>query len=827
MFKLLTCFTIVLLTVATVAIAQTETVQPYYAISDFLETTPSVEGGAMGGMFNPAALGLAKRGEIALFWNDRDGTPGNDRMFTLATDLGGLGFSWQRLDYENPIGILPEEGTVNDFQLGLGLGDEAQRFGISYGWSKGDITTAYPRGNQLTFGALGRPTPWISYGASFTTGLEGDEDYRSIVDFGVRPFKTPVLTIFGDASANNGDKFKDVLWSAGAAVEPLGGIALKFKVYEGGSYTAGLSISSNGSRIVASPRFDKDNNSLYSTYGIRAGAPMKGDFLDKTIVKMLPKKVQQSDFANIEFNGNIRYRRFQFFDKGGHTLMELLTKLEDVKNDPMTGGLAIKITEEMSGSWEMLWEVREKMKEVQAAGKTIVVFFERGGMRGYYLASVADKIMVDPETFVTMFGFNMGGSFYKNTLEKLGIGFDEWRFFTYKSAMESFSRDKMSEADKEQRTRLIEGFYDIYRADICASRGISPETLDYVVNELGLLSADSLLAYKLVDTTGRWDEMSDYLEKVTGSKKNITGFTGITMRKPVSRMWGKPPEIAVIYGLGECSMTSGINARKLQGIIKQARENDAIKAVVFRADSPGGDILPSDIVALELKKTAEKKPVIISQGQVAGSGGYWISMYGDKIVASPWTITGSIGVIGGWFYDNGFNSKLGMTYDNTQVGKHADLGSGAALPILGAGIPARNLTPEERAGMEKWIRGSYDNFVTKVAEGRKMDKEAVDKVGQGRVWTGIDGKEKGLVDEIGGLETAIAMAREKANLDKRDDVILKEMPGLGPFDPSMFQPKLLGMRLADIEQDPELVYIQKLASSQGRPFVMVPPGLLP
>jgi len=274
-------------------------------------------------------------------------------------------------------------------------------------------------------------------------------------------------------------------------------------------------------------------------------------------------------------------------------------------------------------------------------------------------------------------------------------------------------------------------------------------------------------------------------------------------------------------------MNDGINARRLQKVIKKARENDQIKAVVFRADSPGGDILPSDIVAQELRKTAEKKPVIVSQGQVAGSGGYWISMYGDKIVASPWTITGSIGVIGGWFYDAGLNSKLGMTYDNTQIGKHADLGGGPSLPLLGLGVPVRNLTPEERSSMERWIKGAYDDFVTKVAAGRKMEKDAVDKVGQGRVWTGSDGKEKGLVDELGGMETAIALAKEKAKIGVDEEVVIKELPKPEPLDVSMFQPKLLGVRLADIERDPELVYIRKLANSEGRPFVMMPPSLLP
>jgi protease-4 len=802
---------------------------PYYSASNFLETTPSVEGGAVGGMFNPAALGLNKPGESVFFWNNIEKSPGMDHSFTFASNNGGLGFSWQHWDYQNAVGVTPANGKIDDFQLGLGLGDESARFGIGYGWSKGDISTARPRSNRLTIGGLSRPNDYLSYGAAVTRGLNQNEDYQGMIDFGVRPFRTPILTVFGDASAQNGNKFNDILWSVGAIVEPVGGIAVKFKVYEGGAYTAGLSITSFGARVSASQQLDKHGNNSYMNYGVRVGAPQKGDFIDKAVMKLIPKKLKQMKFEKLDITDKIRYQRYQYFDKRGHTLMELLEKLEEVKNNPMVGGLVIKISNEMSCSWEMLWEIREKMKEVQSADKTLVVFLEQGGMPEYYLASAADKIMVDPEIVLGMQGFNLGRSYYKNFLEKIGVGFDEWRFFTYKSALEGFSREKMSEADREQRTKLIEGFYEIYRADVCASRKITLESFDHIIDEAWLLSADSLLAYQLADTIGRWDDLEGYLESVTGSKKMIAEKGCLKQPKPVSRIWSKTPEIAVIYAVGVCSMDDGINARKLQEVFKQVREDDDIKAVVFRADSPGGGILPSDIVALELKKTAEKKPVIVSQGQYAASGGYWISMYGDKIVASPWTLTGSIGVIGGWFYDAGLNSKFGVTYDNTQAGKHADLGGGAALPIpfINIGVPARNLMPEERTRIENWFRASYDEFVTKVAIGRKMEKENVDKVGQGRIWTGADGKEIGLVDELGGLDTAIEMACEKANIGKDEDVVIHELPKMKAFDYSLLLPKLFGLRLADIEKDPNLVYIQKLATSKGRPFVMIPPSLMP
>ena len=277
-------------------------------------------------------------------------------------------------------------------------------------------------------------------------------------------------------------------------------------------------------------------------------------------------------------------------------------------------------------------------------------------------------------------------------------------------------------------------------------------------------------------------------------------------------------------------MNSGITARKLKGVIESARNDESIKAIVFRVDSPGGDILASDIVAEELKKAAEDKPVIVSQGWVAGSGGYWISMYGDKIVASPWTITGSIGVIGLWIYNDGLGDKIGMSYDNVQVGEHADLGYGFRLPLIGVMIPERQLDTEERAYIEQMIRNWYQDFVSKVAEGRNMSEEAVHEIAQGRVWTGVTGKEIGLVDELGGLEKAIEMAREAAGIKPGAEVEIVELPEKGLLSPRLFQAKIFGTQEyplgipADIDMDdPCFMYMRMFLQHNGQPLLMMPP----
>jgi len=792
----------------------------YYPQSDFLVRTPGSAGDASGAFFNPAVWGMMKGPEAQFFWNDLEDDSLNRKNWALMLGGKDIGFTVQHWDY----GTVDGSGNITrhalkDYTIALAGGDEAESFGVSYTWSRGTQSAGMERNNVLSFGSLQRPDRHVSIGFVGSYALK-NKDLRGVLDLGVRPVGSNILTLFGDASMGGKDRFEDVLWAAGASLEPLPGIALVGKYFQGGSYMAGLSLTIGGFTGSALPHFDKDGNGTYNSYGVRLGFP-KPDLITNRVMK-------DKMYLNMKFDNAIKYQRYKMFDRKGHTLVELLETLDMAKDDPRVGGLAIKITEEMHSSPEVIWEVREKIRDLQASGRKVVVFLERGGMMQYYLASVADRVMVDPECTMMMLGFNFGRSYYRNMLDKLGIGFDEWRFFKYKSAAEGLSRTSMSDADREQLGELVNDYYDLYRADICASRGITDEEFDHIVNNVGILSADSLISYQLADTTGRWDDIGDYIKSIEGKGRKRIGRMGLTAMQPRFDEWGIRPRVAVIYGLGPCSMNSGINARRLGPVIKRAREDKRIKAVVFRADSPGGDILPSDIVAAELKKTAEKKPVIVSQGMVAGSGGYWISMYGDKIVASPWTITGSIGVIGGWLYNDGFNRKLGLSYDHVQRGDHADLGRGALLPLIGAGLPDRNLTTEERSTVEKNIRQWYRDFVTKVSEGRHMDYDKVHEVAQGRIWSGADGLEKGLVDELGGLEHAIDLAREAAEIDPGRRIEIVEMPSKGVINPRMFGANVLGLKLHSLGieiDDPDLDYIRMLIQAEGRPLAMVPPDM--
>jgi protease-4 len=330
--------------------------------------------------------------------------------------------------------------------------------------------------------------------------------------------------------------------------------------------------------------------------------------------------------------------------------------------------------------------------------------------------------------------------------------------------------------------------------------------------------------------------VKDVIAELEGERKRFVGRDDIADNRFKEDLWGEDPRIAIVYGLGECAMDTGINARRLEKVFNGLAGSRHVKAVVFRVDSPGGDGMASDVVAEALRKCAEKKPVIVSQGDVAGSGGYWISMYGTKIYALPTSITGSIGVIGAWVWDDGLGEKLGHTSDHVKVGDHADVGYGIRILLGGPMLPQRNLTTEERDRVKNQILDFYDVFVEKVATGRDMPADDVREIAQGHVYSGTRGKEIGLVDEIGGLDAAIKAAWKMAGIPEDERVKIVEYPTLPPFrirlggSPIPMQ-MIAGLFGGDDEPavdeemllNPEWSYLRAAVNSPGRPLFMVPP----
>ncbi len=788
---------LVLLTLVLTAHAQE--IPGIYGPPGFLTTTASTDESALGAWFNPAVAGADDRFDLRYLWSPGPEGAGQARW--------GLFTSTDWISY----GVTGVEAGPRDHHMSIAIDDGG--FGFGYGWSTGKGADD-SRQSYFSLGTVQRPNDYLSLGIAGRIG-RGNDAQLGIFDLGVRPFGDPRLLFFADAELRT-ESDDELAWGVGAAIEPFAGIRLSGKYLESSDYSVGLSIHLGTTGLLGHLLTSESSGGATTsipTYGVRWG-DSHGGLFDRLAH-------DGDEYVSLELHDRVAYRRFKILDDAP-TLTSTLIELDRAIDDPKIGGVVLSLAG-VGLSHEIAWELRQKLAEVRAAKKKVVVFVENGGMVEYHLASVADHIVLDPVGGLFLPGEALSKTYLKGTLEKLGLGFDELRFFTYKSAAETFSRDRFSEADREQLQVLNDGFYDLIRDDVGASRGVDAATFDGWIDRTIFLPEQALEA-GLVDEIARWHEVDEVIESFAGDETELVKSGELAGREPVDRDWSNDPTIAIVYALGLCAMDSGIKARQLEELIGEIADDESVAAVILRADSPGGSALASDLVADALRICAENKPVIVSMGSVAASGGYWISMYGGQIFAAPNSITGSIGVIAGWIWNKELGEHLGMTSDHVQKGEHADLGAGLALPLLGVRIPNRPLRPTERARIERAIRALYDDFVAKVAEGRGMEAQAVDEVGQGRVWLGEDAVERGLVDRIGGLWAAIEAARSAAGIDPEEGIRILELPEMGLFDPDLLRPWPAGVRL---RSSPELSYIVTITENPHAPLVMLPPALVP
>ncbi|HEX2865682.1 MAG TPA: signal peptide peptidase SppA [Ignavibacteriales bacterium] len=769
--------------------------------NDFLLTSPGALRFGLLGYDNPALLTYLEGPELEFYWSDQNGRWNDFKRYGIFGAMRNLGLGM----IHNKVGNY----SVTDYRVSLGFGSRAFSLGLGFGWSGGDVER-FGRSKIVRAGMLLRPSRYLSLGASgiVSTTYSAKELYT---DLAVRPLGNEFITLFADIVLRNTEivRGKKEIWSAGAALEVIPGLRITGRYFQTKAFSAGLELSFGHIGLSGQAHYGDNQAHAYNTYGIRIGT------YDRNFIGTLfPSK----DYLNITLKGEMKYQRFMFFDES-NTLYDILNEIDAAKEDPDIKGIALNATE-LQVPGEMLWELRERLIDFRKSGKKVVIFLERPDMADYYFATAADKVVLDPLGMLSMQGLIAGRTFYKGTLEKLGIGFDELRFFKYKSAMESFSRKDMTEADKVQRGRLIEAYYNLMRDGISKARGLTPEAVDSIVNNKVILLPREAVELGLVDTLDRWENLSEVIKKVEGTKRHLVSARALRKYKlPDDNKWGEFDRIAIIYAIGATSMDAGINARRLVKDVQHAAENPRVKAIVIRVDSPGGDAMASDYIAEAIKKYKKHKPIVISQGAVAASGGYWLSMYADTIVSAPNTITGSIGVIGAWVYNTGLSEKLGFTTDYVKIGDHADLGFGASLPFMGIGLPDRNLTPEERARFEYFIKDSYDMFITKVAEGRRLTPEFVDSVGQGRVWIGPDAKDNHLVDILGGLSDAIKVAKQRAGIQKEKDIRFVQYPAMPLFDLSFLRPGILGFGAKESEFAD---YMKLIIEHNGQPMPRLP-----
>lgn len=752
----------------------------------------------LNGFDNPALLTYVDKFDGYFLWNSLNNSPWKIKDYAIFLAANKFGFGYFSSD-------IPNSGKINIYKISSAFGDKSSSFGFSYQWIKSDIRLIDYK-DVITLSSLVRPNKYLSLGlvASFDSKVN---DYESVIDFGVRPFGNEKLTLFGDYRYARNMDSKYWNWSAGFVIEPLKGIQLIGRTIEFNQFNFGIQLSLGNASLLHMSSFSEKFENQNQVYGIRIGS------YDRNLFASYLKKDQT---YKINLNGTIKYQKPQLFDDS-RTLIDLLNELQLIKNDPQIQSVEIN-TSGINISRVFLWELRNKLLELKNNGKKVIVYIDNVNIDLYYLASVADKIVMDPMGVLILEGVIAGRNYYKGTLEKLGIGFDELRFFKYKSAAETFARDKMSDADREQRQLIIDNLYNSYVNDIEKSRPSIKIKLDSLINNYVVFTSNEAMKYGLIDSIGRWYNLKD--KSITRGSIRVFKQDLIDKATDNDTYWGEKPKIAVIYGLGACAMDEGIKARSLVKDFEKVEKDKSIKAVVFRVDSPGGDALASDVIAEAIKKVKMKKPVIISQGYVAGSGGYWLSMYGDTIVSNENTITGSIGVIGSWFYNKNFKEKLGVSTDYVKRGEHADLGFGFLIPILNIPIPDRKLTNEERNRLEELIRNMYSVFVNRVAEGRKKSPEEIEKVAQGRVWSGKDAVKLGLVDLIGGLEDAIEIARNKVKLNENEFQIV-EFPKPPLFELNLGLPFPLSTNSNTKIQSPYDLLLFRMKNN-GKPLIMMP-----
>lgn len=440
-------------------------------------------------------------------------------------------------------------------------------------------------------------------------------------------------------------------------------------------------------------------------------------------------------------------------------LNDILRSVEKAKTDDNIKGIILDLTS-FSAGYAKLSEVRNKLEEFKSSGKFIYAYADYYYFPTYYMASVADSVFVNPEGQMSFTGMVAQVTFFSRALEKLGVKMQAVRAGKFKGAVEAYTRTNLSPENRGQIDVYINSVYNETLAKISASRGIDVQKLKSDADLLKLRSIEDFLNNKYIDGTMYRDQFYSTMKKRMGveDSQKVPLVSELKYAKTLGTNGTGRDRIAVIYANGDIVGGKGdgsqIASDDMAAVLKKVRLDDRVKSVVFRVNSRGGSSLASDIIWREAKLLAEEKPLIVSMSDVAASGGYYIATPARKILAEPTTITGSIGVFG--LIPNAgelLNDKLGIDFDYVGTGQHSDMGR-----------VDRDMTPVEREYIESVIDKIYNTFISRVAEGRDMSPDEVHEIAQGRVWTGVMAKEAGLVDELGGLEDAIAIAAEEANL---------------------------------------------------------------
>jgi protease-4 len=473
-------------------------------------------------------------------------------------------------------------------------------------------------------------------------------------------------------------------------------------------------------------------------------------------------------------------------------LRQVLEAIDKAAKDQRIVGILLAggSGKQVSG-YATLTEVRNALSKFSAAGKKIIAYNVNWSEGNYYLASIADKIVVNPMGDLVINGFGTEQLFLTGALEKYGVGVQVIRAGKYKAAVEPFTRKNLSPESRNQTQELLSDLWGNFKVVVGAKRKLTPQKIQNVTDQQGMMDPKTAKELGLVDQLGYFDEIITELKEITGKKKDDEYFTKINLKEYINASSDRrkySDKIAIVYAEGTIvngeGNTNSVGSETLVKDLRKIRYDKDTKAVVLRINSPGGSATASEIILRELQLISKEKPVIVSMGNVAASGGYWIATAAEKIFAQKTTITGSIGVFGLFFNFNKIAKDNGLSWDVVKTGRYADINSSY-----------RPKSPAEIANYQKYVDQTYDLFIQKVAKSRKLSEGKVMAIAQGRVWSGEDAKKIGLVDEIGGIEDAIEYAAKKAKLSKKWQI--KEYP-----EESTIGEKILGkVTETELKQD--------------------------
>lgn len=449
-------------------------------------------------------------------------------------------------------------------------------------------------------------------------------------------------------------------------------------------------------------------------------------------------------------------------------LDDILSSIKKAKENDNIKGIYIN-SGAFAASNASLKEIRDQLADFKESGKFIIAYADVYSQGCYYLSSVADKVIMNPQGNLDLHGLSSSPTFYKGLLNKVGIEMQIFKVGTFKSAVEPFMLDKMSDANREQVTAYINDIWSTITSEISDSRKISVDKINQLTDSLQTFKlANASVNDGLVDTLMYETEVKEYLKDLLKVEKakdvrmaSIKDMTSVSFVKESN----SKDVIAILYAEGSINNGSGkdgITDKRYVKEIEKLKDNDKVKAVVFRVNSPGGSAYASEQIWKAITDLKAKKPVVVSMGDYAASGGYYIACNASKIIAQPNTLTGSIGIFGMFPNFEGLTKKVGLSFDNVKTNKFADFGDAT-----------RPMRPEEKVILQQYIEHGYDLFLTRCSEGRNIPKDSLDHIAQGRVWTGNQALKIGLVDALGNIDTAI---QEAAKLAKLDDYSLQDYP---------------------------------------------------